>query len=144
LIVISASNGMTCPPPAIITVVGLFDWFGRGRRGQPPNPVAWQVHRDGDDVVAEDGQGGVFRARLGGARSVRIVPLSAGSHHAATSGWQVALAHADGDVLLGGAIGDWRSARDLAQLVCERTGLHLDELTQRMFSRVGQFTPTSG
>jgi hypothetical protein len=124
--------------------VKLFDWSGWTRRRQPPQPIAWQVHRDGDNVVAEDGRGGVFRAALGGARSVRIVPLSAGSHHAATSGWQVALAHADGDALLGTAVADWRSARDLAQLVCERTGLDLDEMTQRMFSRVGQFTPTSG
>jgi hypothetical protein len=36
---------------------------------------------------------------------------------------------------------DWRLARDLAQLVCEQAALPLDELTQKMFSRVGQYSP---
>jgi hypothetical protein len=53
----------------------------------------------------------------------------------------VALARADGDVLIGAAMADWRPARELARLLCDRTELPLDELTQKMFSRVGQFTP---
>lgn len=94
--------------------------------------------------MAEDGRGGVFRASLSGARTVRVVPLTGGNSHVAaqTAGWQVALGHADGDALLGKPMADWRAARDLAQLVCERAGLPLDELTQKLFSRVGQFTPT--
>jgi len=52
----------------------------------------------------------------------------------------VALAHPGGDVLLGKPMADWRPARELARLVCARTELPLDELTQKMFSRVGQFS----
>jgi hypothetical protein len=36
---------------------------------------------------------------------------------------------------------DWRPARDLARQVCEAAELPLHELTERMFSRVGQFEP---
>jgi hypothetical protein len=104
--------------------------------------MAWNVYREGRDVVAEDGRGGVFRASLDGARSVRIVPLTGGNHHppSSGSGWQVALAHAGGDVLLGQPMADWRLARELARLVCTRAGLPLDELTEKMFSRVGQYS----
>ena len=70
------------------------------------------------------------------------MPLTGGNQHAHIgSGWQVALARPDGDVVLGKPMSDWRLARDLAQLVCEQTELPLDELTQKMFSRVGQYSP---
>jgi hypothetical protein len=72
-----------------------------------------------------------------GARSVRVVPLTSGDHHSAGRGWQVALARPDGDVLLGGALPNWQSARELARQVCERTELPLDPLTEKLFSRVG-------
>src|SRR3954452_2238282 len=45
---------MRCPPAAIITVVGLFDWIGQRRRGTrtADSPrLAWHVYRDGGDVV---------------------------------------------------------------------------------------------
>jgi hypothetical protein len=92
-------------------------------------------------VVADDGRGDVHRAAVTGAHHVRIVPLSAGNHHSPTSGWQVALARSEGDELLGKALPDWRSARELAKLVSQCTELPLDELTRKMFSRVGEFTP---
>jgi hypothetical protein len=125
--------------------VGLFDWLGMGRQGRRADgaepATAWHVYRDGGDIVAQDGRGGDVRAALAGARSVRIVPLTGGNQHAhLRNGWQVALARPDGDVLLGKPVADWRSARDLAQLVCDQAALPLDELTQKMFSRVGQYT----
>jgi hypothetical protein len=106
-------------------------------------PVVWNVYQEGHEIVAEDGRGGLFRASLDGARSVRIVPLTGGNQHtdARAGGWQVALAHAGGDVRLGKPMADWRPARELARLVCARTELPLDELTERMFSRVGQYSP---
>jgi len=67
---------------------------------------------------------------------VRVVPLSAGSHHVQASGWQVALARGDGDVLLGPPLASWQSARELARQVCSATRLPMDELTERLFSRV--------
>jgi hypothetical protein len=127
--------------------VGVFDWI-RGRRGSRPadSPrVVWHVYTDGGEVVAEDGHGVANRAPTAGVRSVRVVPLTGGDHHArAGAGWQVALARADGDVLLGKPMPDWESARELARLVCETSGLPLDELTEKMFSRVGQYTPRRG
>ena len=132
---------MCCPPAAIITVVGLFDWIGQRRRGTraADSPrLAWHVYRDGGDVVAEDGRGAINRVPLAGARAVRVVPLTGGDHHAGPgAGWQVTLARAEGDVLLGKPLADWRAARELARLLCEKTALPLDELTQRLFSRVG-------
>jgi len=94
--------------------------------------------------VADDGRGAVYRASVGAARNVRVVPLTGGDHHMSSQagGWQVALARADGDVLLGKPLADWQAARELARLVCEKADLPLDELTQRMFSRVGQFSTT--
>jgi hypothetical protein len=102
------------------------------------------VYLEAGDIVAEDGRGGVYRAAIRAARNVRIVPLTGGDHHirSQAGGWQVALARSEGDVLLGKPLADWQTARELARLVCERTELPLDELTQRMFSRVGQFTPS--
>jgi hypothetical protein len=124
--------------------VGIFDWIGRNRRGDAAaaSPGAtWRVYAEGGDIVAQDSRGTLSRAPLGGARSVRIVPLTGGDHHArAGTGWQVALARADGDVLLGGPMPDWQAARELARLVCDTAKLPLDELTEKMFSRVGQFT----
>jgi hypothetical protein len=126
--------------------VGLFDWIGRrggGGTGQADQPAAWHVYLDGADVVAEDGRGAAYRAPLAGARSVRVVPLTGGDHHARSrGGWQVALALADGDVLLGKPLSDWQAARDLARQVCQITELPLDELTEKLFSRVGRYTPT--
>jgi hypothetical protein len=75
-------------------------------------------------------------------RSVRIVPLAGGNHHRdSRGGWQVALSRTEGDVLIGKPFGDWRTARQLAQLLCETSELPLDELTEKMFSRVGQYSP---
>jgi hypothetical protein len=128
--------------------VGLFDWLGRGRGGArqaaPPQPT-WQVRREGDELVVQEGHGAPSRLALSGMRSVRIVPLTGGNHHVGPGGgaWQVALARAEGDVLVGSALADWQSARELARLVCEQSGLPLDELTERMFSRVGTFPPRS-
>jgi hypothetical protein len=123
--------------------VALFDWLRRSSRQADP-AVVWNVYREGGDIVAENGRGRVFRAALVGARSVRIVPLNGGNHHpnARGSGWQVALAHPEGDELFGQPMADWRSARELARLVCAGTELPLDELTEKMFSRVGQYSPT--
>jgi hypothetical protein len=101
---------------------------------------AWRAFVDGAEVVVDDGNGHEYRASTAEARSVRIVPLSAGGHHATVGDWQVTLARPDGDVLLGKPLQDWRTARELARLVCDQTKLPLDELTRRMFSRVGQFT----
>jgi hypothetical protein len=123
--------------------MGLFDRIGRRRREPAAtSPVTWNVYLDGGEVVAEDGRGRMHRALLTGARAVRVVPLSPGraGHHAGASGWQVALAHAEGDALLGQPAGDWRDAWVLASLVCEKARLPLDELTERLFSRVGQYT----
>jgi hypothetical protein len=119
--------------------VGLFDWLSRGGHRDEAT-IVWHVDIDGSDVVVDDGSGGVFRARKDAARGVRIVPLTGGNHHATTAGWQVALARSDGDVLLGKPLRDWRAARDLARQVCAATNLPLDEMSERMFSRVGQFT----
>ncbi len=107
--------------------------------------MVWNVYREGGEIVAEDGRGGVFRASLDGGRTVRIVPLTGGNHHTqgGGSGWQVAIAHAGGDALLGKPLADWRIARELARQVCARAELPLDELTEKMFSRVGQYSPTA-
>jgi hypothetical protein len=106
--------------------------------------VTWQVRREGADVVVQQGTGAEMRLPLGSARTVRIVPLTGGDHHRSTrsGGWQVTLARADGDVLVGQAQGDWRAARELARLLCATTDLPLDELSARMFSRAGGETPT--
>jgi hypothetical protein len=124
------------------STVALFDWLRRDARQADPS-VVWNVYRDGADIVAEDGRGGLLRAPLSGARSVRIVPLTGGNHHANSrgGGWQVALGHSGGDALLGKPLADWRSARELARQICARTELPLDELTEKMFSRVGQYSP---
>jgi len=123
-----------------------FDWFkkrGRDER-QDAGPVAWHVYLEAGNVVADDGRGNVLRAARIGTRNVRIVPLTGGNHHVQSGGWQVALGRSDGDVLLGKPLADWQTARELARLVCEQTELPLDELTQRMFSRVGQYTRSPG
>jgi hypothetical protein len=121
-------------PQAIITVVTLFDWIRRG--SVPADPQDWRARLEDDAVVIETSRGGFAHAPLAGAHSVRIVPLNRGGHHAQASGWQVALARADGDVLVGQPLADWHSALELARLLCETTALPLDELTQRLFSRV--------
>src|SRR5262245_24758784 len=119
--------------------VSLFDWIGRRSRRSPEPPAAWTVYPDGGDIVAEDGRGGVFRASFGGARSVRIIPLTGGKQHAELrGGWQVALAHAEGDALLGKPHADWGVACELAGLVCGWAELPFVGLVVRVFSRVGQ------
>jgi hypothetical protein len=60
---------------------------------------------------------------------------------AAGGGWRVAMARAEGDVLVGPPMADWRRAREVARVLCAKTKLPMDELTQRMFSRVGQLAP---
>jgi hypothetical protein len=126
--------------------VGLFDWL-TGRRGQPASTTpeatnAWSLVCDADEVVIEDGRGASFRVPLPRARRVRVVPLTGGTRHrGAGGGWQVALARAEGDVLVGPPTADWRRAREVAQVLCAKTELPMDELTQRMFSRVGQLAP---
>jgi hypothetical protein len=124
--------------------VGLFDWLGRRHQSESVPPVAWRVYRESGAIVAEDGCGATIRVPLSGARSVRVVPLTGGNHHRDTrGGWQVALSRTEGDVLVGKPLTDWRSAYKLAQLLCETSGLPLDELTKKMFSRVGQYTPAT-
>jgi hypothetical protein len=94
---------------------------------------------DGFVVVVEVGQDREFaRASTAGARSVRVVPLTRGTHHATASGWQVALAQTDGDVLIGQPLPDWQSARDLAHKVCAAASLPMDAMTEKLFSRVGR------
>lgn len=115
----------------------LFDWLRRGPRTVAP-PIAWTVTRSGDELTVADGRGAVVKVSVRAARTVRIVPLGSGSHHGGTSGWQVALARTDGDMLIGKPLAEWQSARELARLVCDRTELPLDELTERLFSQVGQ------
>ena len=122
--------------------MGPLDWLGRRRPSESVPPLAWHVYREAGDIVAEDGRGATARVPLSGARSVRLVPLTGGNHHRdSRGGWQVALSRSEGDVLVGEPIADWRLARQLAQLVCDSSQLPLDELTQKMFSRVGQYTP---
>jgi hypothetical protein len=120
--------------------MGLFDWLGR--RGQPPEAPAWEMRVEGGEVIVEDGKR-IYRFSKAGARSVRIVPLGAGGQHAAGGGpgWQVAVRKTDGDVPIGRPLGSWQHARALATRLCETSGLELDELTQRMFSQVGTYTP---
>ena len=123
------------------SIVGLFDWLSRRPR-QPEAPTLWRVYREGGELVVEDGRGATHRVASDGAHSVRVVPLRGGQQHTdIRSGWQVALARADGDVLVGKPMTDWRSAHDLARTICATAGLPLDELTEKMFSRVGQYTP---
>jgi hypothetical protein len=124
------------PPTAIITVVALFDWLRR--RPAPRGSDTWEVHLDGPMLVAASSRGDSFQATIMGAQTVRVVPLSRGSHHAAASGWQVTLSRPEGDVLLGTPLADWQSAHALAQRVCEQTRLPMDQLTQQLFSRVRQ------
>jgi hypothetical protein len=122
--------------------VGLFDWLGKRRPSESVASVGWHVYREAGEVVAEDDRGGTTRVALSGARNIRVVPLAGGNHHGdVRGGWQVAVSRAEGDVLVGKPMADWRSARHLAQLLCEQTELPLDELTAKMFSRVGQYTP---
>jgi len=90
-------------------------------------------------VVAEHERDQTFaRAMLAGARSVRVVPLTRGTHHASANGWQVCLTQPDGDVLIGAPLPGWQDARDLAQRVCKASRLPMDETTQKLFSRVGR------
>jgi hypothetical protein len=116
----------------------LFDFLRPRRPGVSSGEVTWQVRADGDLLLIDSSSGGtIFHARFEGARAVRVVPLSRGSHHLSAGGWQVTLARGDGDVLLGPPLASWQSARELARQVCGATHLPLDELTERLFSRVG-------
>ncbi|MBV9323285.1 MAG: hypothetical protein JO352_05810 [Chloroflexi bacterium] len=120
--------------------MALFDWVGRRRAsGSGPNEAGREVRVDGGLLLIESAQGETLvSVRLDAARSVRVVPLSGGSHHVQASGWQVTLARADGDVLLGPPLASWQAAREFARQVCTATRLPLDELTERLFSRVGR------
>lgn len=121
--------------------MAVFDWLNRKPAAEPR--VIWTVLREGGELVVEDGRGGSTRVVIGSARNVRIVPPSAGNHQPRTyaGGWQVTLSEAAGDTLVGKPTADWRAAQELARLVCEKTELPLDDLTQRLFSRVGSYTP---
>jgi hypothetical protein len=101
--------------------------------------VEWHVYREGADIVADAGGGKTYRASLVGAHSVRVVPLTGANPHGPSGGYQVAMAYEDGDAPVGQPTGDWRAARELAKQLCEATELPLDEMTERMFSRVGTF-----
>jgi hypothetical protein len=105
-----------------------------------PTPE-WHAYREAGDVVVDDGRGHTSRYPLLRVRSVRVVPLTGGQQHSGSHGWQVTLQHDDGDVLVDKPQADWRRARDLADKVCQATDLPLDELTQRLFSQVGQYSP---
>src|SRR5262249_57393049 len=95
--------------------------------------------REGEEIVVEDGHATPQRVPLRGARTVRVVPLTGGNHHQGQqAGWQVTLSSPAGDVLVHKPQRDWRSARELARLLCEASQLPLDELTERMFSHVGR------
>ena len=137
-----------CPPSAgDNNTVGLFDWLNRkrGDASATEPQTTWTVLREGDEIAVEDGRGGTWRVAIGRARNVRIVPMMGSNPHpgAPAGSWQVTLAQADGDALVGKAQVDWRVAEALARLVCERTQLPLDEMTERMFSRVGTFSSQS-
>ncbi len=119
--------------------MALFDWIRRPRSGPGQDDAAWEVRIDGDLLLIESSRGEtIVHASTAGARSVRVVPLSRGSHHVSASGWQVALARGDGDVLLGPPLPTWQRARDVAREVADKTSLPMDELTERLFSRVGR------
>ena len=117
--------------------MGPFDWLRR----KASAPEVWEVSRDGADLLMRESKGAEVRVPVAGARAVRVVPLTHGGQHgSAAGGWQVALAYPEGDRVLGKPYADWRPARDLAHAVCVATALPLDELTEKLFSRVGQFT----
>jgi hypothetical protein len=118
--------------------VALFDWIPRPRSGPAQDDEPWKISVDGGLLLIETSRGEtVFHASTTGARAVRVVPLSRGSHHVSASGWQVALARGDGDVLLGPPLPSWQRAREVAHQVSEETSLPMDDLTERLFSRVG-------
>jgi hypothetical protein len=120
------------------SVVALFDWIRRPRSGPAASDIAWDVRVDGGLLLVESSRGDtIFHASTAGARSVRVVPLSGGSHHVRASGWQVALSRVDGDMLVGPPHPSWQQARDVAYAVSQETSLPMDELTERLFSRVG-------
>jgi hypothetical protein len=125
--------------------LGIREWLRLGRRapgGEPAATPTWHVYREAGEVVVDDGRGKSARYPLTFARSVRVVPLTGGQQHAgAGHGWQVTLSSSEGDVLVGKPVADWRLARELAQKLCSATDLPLDELTERLFSQVGQYTP---
>ena len=113
--------------------MGFRDWFRR----RPAEVPTWDVRTDGSEVVIN-----ASRYPLVGVRCVRVVPLTGGNPHGGSGrGWQVTLHRDDGDVLIDKAQQDWRPARELAQRLCDATELPLDELTQRLFSQVGQYSP---
>ena len=119
--------------------MALFDWVRRRPTAGPKaDDEPWQVRVDGGLLLIESARGdAIFHATFDGARSVRVVPLSGGSHHVHASGWQVTLARGNGDVLVGPALGSWQRAYALAREICAATRLPMDELTERLFSRVG-------
>ena len=112
--------------------MGVFDWL---KRQQGPGPEAWDVRREGAEVVVFDGKQ-EQRVPTDGAQCVRVVPLAAGPGHGAPSGsgWQVAVRTRQGDLPLGRQIQDGHQARAFARRVCDASGLPLDEMSERLFS----------
>jgi hypothetical protein len=125
--------------------MGALDWLRRLRM-PPPDPSTWEVRHEGGRIVVADGKK-EYAFSPGAARAIRVVPLGVGpghGHSQAGSGWQVAVHHDRGDVPIGRPLADWRAARDFAHRLCAASGLSVDELTERLFSRVGQVGPPRG
>ncbi len=121
--------------------MGAFDWLRRVRK-PPADPSAWDVHREAWEVVVT-AEGREQRFAPAATRSVRIVPMGAGPGHGTPhggSGWQVAAHRDDGDVLIGPPIPDWRAALDFARRLSETADVPIDELSERLFRNVGQFS----
>jgi hypothetical protein len=124
--------------------VGLFDWVRGGRPRVTLETIStWRIAREHGALVVDFSPDRAVRLPLEGVGAVRIVPLTGGQHHLlpTTGGWQVSLQRPDGDLLVGDPMADWRVAQALAQRVCDATGLPLDELSRRLFSRVGTSSP---
>lgn len=117
----------------------LFDWLRKRGSNSAAAALDWRVWVDGSWLVVEtDRRDEYARVSCEGARSVRVVPLTRGTHHSTASGWQVALSRPDGDVLVGQPLADWQSARELAHRICSASRLPMDEITEKLFSRVGR------
>jgi hypothetical protein len=50
---------------------------------------------------------------------------------------------AQGDAVLGQPMADWRAALAIGRQVCQQADLPFDELTERLFSRVGSMSQPS-
>jgi hypothetical protein len=122
--------------------MGPLDWLRRLRM-PPPDPSVWDVRHEGERIVVADGKR-EYTFTPGAGWTIRVVPLGVGPGHGrshAGSGWQVAAHNALGDVPIGRPLADWRAARDFANRLSAASGLAVDELTERLFSQVGQVGP---